>query len=114
MVSAAGLLGLAPCLDVIRKASVYSALHFWFLRGGGMHPSIRILKLSGTGNSGPPELTQALEKGELMLERLLLPETHAIAILVKDHDRVKDLFDRFEKEESGTGKEKIIGETLTE
>jgi hypothetical protein len=49
-----------------------------------------------------------------MLERLLLPDTHAIAILVKDHDRVKDLFDQFEKEESGARKEKIIGEALTE
>jgi Hemerythrin HHE cation binding domain len=49
-----------------------------------------------------------------MLERLLLPDTHAIAILVKDHDRVKDLFDRFEKEDSGTRKEKIIGAALTE
>jgi len=49
-----------------------------------------------------------------MLERLLLPDTHAIAILVKDHDRVKDLFDRFEKEDSGTGKEKIIREALTD
>ena len=49
-----------------------------------------------------------------MLERLLLPDTHAIAILVNDHDRVKDLFDRFEKEDSRTSKEKIIGEALTE
>ena len=49
-----------------------------------------------------------------MLERLLLPETHAIAILVKDHDRVKDLFDRFEKEVAGKSKEKIIEEALTE
>jgi Hemerythrin HHE cation binding domain len=79
-----------------------------------MHPSVRILKLSGTGECSPPELYQALEEGELMLERLLLPETHAIAILVKDHDRVKDLFDRFEKEASRPSKEKIIGEALTE
>ena len=49
-----------------------------------------------------------------MLERLLLSDTHAIAILVKDHDRVKDLFDRFEKEDSGTRKEKIIREALIE
>jgi len=53
-------------------------------------------------------------KEENMLERLLLPDTHAIAILVNDHDRVKDLFDRFEKEDSRTSKEKIIGEALTE
>jgi hypothetical protein len=55
-----------------------------------------------------------LEEGERMLERLLLPEKHAITILVKDHDRVKDLFDRFEKEDLGPGKEKIIAEALTE
>ena len=32
-----------------------------------------------------------------MLERLLLPKDHAIALLLKDHDRVKRLFDEFEK-----------------
>ena len=30
---------------------------------------------------------------------------HPIAILMKDHDRVKDLFDRFEKAESGPEKQ---------
>jgi len=49
-----------------------------------------------------------------MLERLLLPDDHAIAILIKDHDTVKSLFDRFEKSESSAEKEKIIGEALTE
>jgi Hemerythrin HHE cation binding domain len=49
-----------------------------------------------------------------MLEKLLLPEKHAIAILIKDHDRVKALFERFEKSESAREKEKIIGEALTE
>jgi hypothetical protein len=49
-----------------------------------------------------------------MLERLLLPENHAIAILMKDHDTVKDLFDRFEKSESPAEKEKVIAEALTE
>lgn len=49
-----------------------------------------------------------------MLEKLLLPDNHAIAILMKDHDRVKDLFDRFEKSESAAEKEKIIGEAVTE
>jgi hemerythrin-like domain-containing protein len=49
-----------------------------------------------------------------MLERLLLPEKHAIAILMKDHDVVKELFDRFEKAESVPEKEKIIAEALTE
>jgi hemerythrin superfamily protein len=80
-----------------------------------MHPSIRILKLSGTGKmQSAGAYSGFLEEGEHMLERLLLPDTHAIAILVKDHDRVKDLFDRFEKEDSGSGKEKIIREALTE
>ena len=49
-----------------------------------------------------------------MLEKLLLPEKHAIAILIKDHDKVKDLFDRFEKSESSGEKERLIGEALTE
>ena len=49
-----------------------------------------------------------------MLERLLLPEKHAIAILMKDHDVVKELFDRFEKAEAASEKEKIIAEALTE
>jgi hemerythrin-like domain-containing protein len=49
-----------------------------------------------------------------MLERLLLPEKHAISILMKDHDTVKELFERFEKSESGAEKEKIIAEALTE
>ena len=49
-----------------------------------------------------------------MLERLLLPEEHAISILIKDHDTVKDLFDRFEKAESTAEKEKIIAQALSE
>jgi hemerythrin-like domain-containing protein len=49
-----------------------------------------------------------------MLERLLLPEKHAISILMKDHDTVKELFERFEKSESAAEKEKIIAEALTE
>jgi hemerythrin-like domain-containing protein len=49
-----------------------------------------------------------------MLERLLLPDKHAISILMKDHDRVKDLFDRFEKTDAAVEKEKIIREALTE
>ena len=43
-----------------------------------------------------------------MLERMLLPEKHAISILLKDHDTTKELFDRFEKSESGVEREKII------
>ena len=49
-----------------------------------------------------------------MLERLLLPETHAISILMKDHDKVKELFDRFDKAKSSTEKEKIIDEAVVE
>lgn len=49
-----------------------------------------------------------------MLERLLLPDHHAIAILLKDHDRVKELFDTFEKAKSTAAKEKIIADALTE
>lgn len=49
-----------------------------------------------------------------MLEKLLLPDDHAIAILMRDHDRVKDLFDLFEKSESASEKEKIIGKAITE
>ncbi|HET9833427.1 MAG TPA: hemerythrin domain-containing protein [Vicinamibacterales bacterium] len=49
-----------------------------------------------------------------MLERLLLPQKHAIAILLKDHDKVKALFDRFEKVTAAADKETLIGEALTE
>ena len=49
-----------------------------------------------------------------MLERLLLPENHAIAILMKDHDTVKELFDRFEKSKSAAEKARVIAEALTE
>ena len=43
-----------------------------------------------------------------------MSEKHAIAILKKDHDTVKDLFDEFEKAESPAEKETIIGKALTE
>jgi hypothetical protein len=49
-----------------------------------------------------------------MLERLTLPESHAISILIKDHDTVKDLFDSFEKAESASEKENIIDRAVTE
>lgn len=49
-----------------------------------------------------------------MLERMLLPETHAIAILLKDHDAVKALFDRFDKAASVREKDHIIDEAVTE
>ena len=43
----------------------------------------------------------------------MLPEKHAIAILKKDHDVVKDLFDKFEKAEKTAAKEKIIDQAIT-
>lgn len=49
-----------------------------------------------------------------MLERMLLPKHHAIAILLKDHDRVKELFDKFEQAKSNAAKEKIIATAVTE
>ena len=49
-----------------------------------------------------------------MLERLTLPDTHAISIILKDHDTVKALFDRFEKAGSTAEREKIIVEAVTE
>ncbi len=49
-----------------------------------------------------------------MLERLTLPDTHAISIILKDHDTVKALFDRFEAARTATQRDKIIEEALTE
>jgi hypothetical protein len=43
----------------------------------------------------------------------MLPETHAIAILKKDHDTVKTLFDDFEKAEKTPAREKIISQAVT-
>ena len=44
----------------------------------------------------------------------LLPENHAIALLKKDHDKVKELFEQFEKAESRPAKRKIVEEALLE
>ena len=44
----------------------------------------------------------------------MLPEKHAIAILKKDHDTVKGLFDEFEKAKSPAAKDKIIHQAVTE
>ena len=44
----------------------------------------------------------------------MLPEKHAISILKKDHETVKELFDRFEKAESSSEKERIITRAVTE
>ena len=43
----------------------------------------------------------------------ILPEKHAIAILKKDHDTVKGLFDEFEAAEAPAAKAKIINQALT-
>src|ERR1700730_590776 len=43
----------------------------------------------------------------------MLPEKHAIAILKKDHDAVKGLFDDFEKAEKTAAKQKVIVQAVT-
>jgi hypothetical protein len=43
----------------------------------------------------------------------MLPEKHAIAILKKDHDSVKGLFEEFEKTETPAAKGKIIDEAVS-
>jgi hypothetical protein len=40
----------------------------------------------------------------------LLPATHAISILKKDHDDVKKLFDDFEAADDGAERERIVGQ----
>jgi len=42
----------------------------------------------------------------------MLPERHAIAVLKRDHDEVKELFDRFEKSDSESEKERIIADAV--
>ena len=42
----------------------------------------------------------------------MLPKKHAIAILKKDHDIVKALFDDFEKAKSKATRERIIGQSV--
>jgi hypothetical protein len=49
-----------------------------------------------------------------MLDWVLLKEEHAISVLKKDHEKVKGLFERFEKSDSALEKEKLIGEGLRE
>lgn len=44
----------------------------------------------------------------------LTSENHAVAILKKDHDKVKELFDQFEKEKSGPAKTKLIAQAINE
>ncbi len=49
-----------------------------------------------------------------MPDRLLVPKKHAIAILMIDHDSVKDLFERFEEANSAAVKERIIRQAVNE
>src|SRR4051812_35249360 len=51
--------------------------------------------------------------GECAMFSWRLPETHAIAVLKKDHDAVKALFDEFSKATTRSAKEKIIGQAVT-
>ena len=44
----------------------------------------------------------------------MLPENHAIAILRKDHDTVKELFDKFKKAEKTAAKEKVIDQAVND
>ena len=44
----------------------------------------------------------------------MLPENHAIAILKKDHDTVKGLFEEFEKAETPASRTKVVDHALTE
>jgi len=44
----------------------------------------------------------------------LLSETHAISILKKDHETVKELFDQFEKAETRPAKRKVAAQALNE
>ncbi len=44
----------------------------------------------------------------------MLPENHAIAILKKDHDTVKGLFEEFEKAETPARRTKIVDQALIE
>jgi hemerythrin-like domain-containing protein len=44
----------------------------------------------------------------------LLPEKHAITLIKKDHEKVKDLFDQFDKATTAPAKKKIIDAALTE
>lgn len=45
---------------------------------------------------------------------VLMSDKHAITLLKKDHDKVNDLFDQFEKADSKAEKEKIIAMALEE
>ena len=44
----------------------------------------------------------------------LLPDNHAIALLIKDHQTVKDFLDEFEKSDTPAVRKRIINQTLAE
>jgi len=44
----------------------------------------------------------------------LLPDKHAIALIIKDHETVKDLFDDFEKADTSAVKKRIVDQALAE
>ena len=49
-----------------------------------------------------------------MIFLLLLNDNDAIALLKKDHDKVKDLFDQFKKADTLRQKKKIVAEAIKE
>jgi hypothetical protein len=70
-----------------------------------------MLRAVGSNSSGrvfPQKL-----KVPRMLD-LMMSEKHAISILKKDHETVKELFDKFEKTDSAGEKENIITKSVTE
>jgi hypothetical protein len=78
---------------------------FCFSTVPDMHPSLRILKLIAIGKKcSPPELIQAFGRRRTHAGKAVIAGHTRHAIVIKDHDRVKDLFDRFEKEDSGAGR----------
>src|SRR4051812_47309783 len=44
----------------------------------------------------------------------LLPDKHAIALIIKDHETVKDLFDNFEKADTSAVKKRIADQAIGE
>jgi hypothetical protein len=64
-----------------------------------------------TKQANDPEKNTQGDKG--MLD-FMLSEKHAISILKKDHETVKELFDKFENTHSAAEKEKIIARAVME
>jgi hemerythrin superfamily protein len=55
-----------------------------------------------------------LKRSIQVFDWLLLSEKHAIALLKKDHDTVKALFEAFEKADTQAAKRRIVEQALTE